>query len=218
MISTHSFSEVGGHVENEDAFAVQQHRLDPDLSLCFMADGQGGQAGGGQAARLACHTASSLASTFTPKDLQDPRTWATILQQVDEAVRVDPTAGYTTFVGLCVSHERVVGASSGDSAAMLICENSVTQLTSGQRKNPPVGCGEAEAVSFAASVNAPWRLLVMTDGVWKYVGWKRITELVRYERGASLVDKLQQVARLPGSGQFQDDFTVVVLECEAEVG
>ncbi|HVS40227.1 MAG TPA: hypothetical protein VMS17_32010, partial [Gemmataceae bacterium] len=47
MISVLSFSEVGGHRVNEDAFAVQQHPLDPGMWLCFVADGQGGQPGGG---------------------------------------------------------------------------------------------------------------------------------------------------------------------------
>ena len=41
-----SFSEAGGHCSNEDAFAIKQHPLDSHLWLCFVADGQGGRAGG----------------------------------------------------------------------------------------------------------------------------------------------------------------------------
>jgi hypothetical protein len=52
--------------------------------------------------------------------LSDPRSWSSILKRADEAVRSDPAAGFTTLVGLCISRSAVVGASSGDSAALLV--------------------------------------------------------------------------------------------------
>jgi PPM family protein phosphatase len=212
MVSVLSFSEVGGHRLNEDAFAVQQHPLDPSLWVCFVADGQGGQAGGGPAARLACRVALEAAAGCPPERLRDQPTWSGLLRRADEAVRADPAAGFTTLVGLCVSRGRIVGVSSGDSAALLVSGERVVELTAGQCKNPPVGSGAAVAVPFAASMSAPWQLLVMSDGVWKYVGWDRVVEAVRRECGSVLVEELQRAARLPASGRFQDDFTVVVLE------
>ncbi len=210
-----SFSEVGGHRLNEDAFAVQPHPHDPDLWLCVVADGQGGQAGGGTAARLACQSTLDAAADCSPERLSDTNTWSAILRKADAAVCVDPDAGYTTLVGLSVSRDRVVGASSGDSAALLLCGDSVVELTSDQRKNPPVGSGAAVAVPFASVLRVPWRILTMSDGVWKYVGWERIIEFARREGGSELVAELKRSARLPGSGQFQDDFTVVLLETAA---
>ncbi len=79
-----------------------------------------------------------------------------------------------------------------------------------------MGSGAVDAALFTAAVGVPWKLLAMSDGVWKYVGWDRVIEVARRERGAALVAALQRSARLPGSGQFQDDFTVVVLEGMAE--
>ena len=55
------------------------------------------------------------------------------------------------------------------------------------------------------------RVLGLTDGVWKYVGWDRVIAEARAHRGQELVDALAALARLPGSGRFQDDFTVVAL-------
>jgi serine/threonine protein phosphatase PrpC len=217
MVSVLSFSEVGGHRVNEDAFAVQQHPLDPGLWLCFVADGQGGQSGGGPAAQLACRSALAAAAACRPERLSDERTWSDLLRRADQAVRDDPAAGFTTLVGLGLVRNRVVGASSGDSAALLVCGECAVELTARQRKNPPVGSGAAEAVPFAAALSAPWKLLAMSDGVWKYVGWDRIIEAARREHGASLVAALQRSARLPRSGRFQDDFTVVVLESTADV-
>jgi serine/threonine protein phosphatase PrpC len=212
MVRAESFSEVGGHRVNEDAFAVQQHPDDPDLWLCFVADGQGGQAGGGPAARLACQAASDAARACSPAGLGLSSVWSGLLQEADVAVAADPVAGFTTLLGLGVSSGRVVGASSGDSAALVLCGEKALELTAAQHKNPPVGSGAAVAVPFAAALRLPWQVLAMSDGVWKYIGWDGIVEAARRQRGASLIAQLQRLARLPGSGQFPDDFTIVVLE------
>jgi serine/threonine protein phosphatase PrpC len=212
MLNVLSFSEPGGHRVNQDAFAVQQHPLDPDLWLCFVADGQGGQPGGGPAAQLACHTALAAASRCAPLRLHDRLTWPSIVRQADEAVARDATAGFTTLVALCVASRRVLGASNGDSGALLIGGDRHVELTSDQRKQPPVGSGAADAVPFSAALSAPWQLLAMSDGVWKFVGWDGVIEAARRARGQALIEELQSSARLPGSGQFQDDFTIVVLD------
>jgi PPM family protein phosphatase len=211
MIAVHSCSEAGGR-QNEDAFAVQAHPLAPDCWLCFVADGQGGRAGGGPAAQLACQTALAAAFACRPEALTDPSTWLGIVRQAELAVAGDPVAGFTTLVGLCIYQGRVAGASNGDSAALLVSRGQANELTVGQQKNPPVGSGAAIAVPFAAVVEEPWRVLAMSDGVWKYVGWDRVIEVARRATGSAVIADLQQLARLPGSGRFQDDFTVVVIE------
>ncbi|MGO8752924.1 MAG: hypothetical protein ACLQNE_43840 [Thermoguttaceae bacterium] len=52
----------------------------------------------------------------------------------------------------------------------------------------------------------------MSDGVWKYTGWDRIEEAVLAVPGRQIIECLQAAARLPRSGQFADDFTVVVFD------
>jgi serine/threonine protein phosphatase PrpC len=138
------------------------------------------------------------------------------LRKADVAVAADAVAGFTTLVAFCVHRGRLAGASTGDSAALLIGAGKVTELTAGQQKNPPVGCGGAIAVPFVAELTEPWRLLAMSDGVWKYVGWNRLVAIATQEAGATLIARLQEAARLPGSGRFQDDFTVVLLEAPVE--
>ncbi len=128
MVSVLTFSEVGGHRVNEDVFAVQQHPLDPGLWLYFVADGQGGQSGGGPAAQLACRIALAAAAAFRPERLTHEGTWSAILQEADLAVRDHPAAGFTTLVGLGVAQHRVVGASSRDSAALLVCGERAVDL------------------------------------------------------------------------------------------
>lgn len=212
MISVSSFSEVGDNAHNEDAFVVWHHATDTNVIACFVADGQGGRSGGRRAADLACQTALDKVAMLPLSRLKDRRSWVGLLRELDEAVSHDESAGLTTFVGLCLVGDSVVGASCGDSAALFVTGKGIVELTKNQHKNPPIGSGAARPESFEMSCDVTGRLLVMTDGVWKYVGWPVLIEMVQRERGDALIAELQQAARLPGSGRFQDDFTVVLLE------
>jgi len=215
MISAYSYSEAGGHDFNEDAFSLHTHPLEPECWVCVIADGQGGQSGGGPAAQLASQTALTTALALPPERLIKPASWINVVRTADRAVAGDRGAGFTTLVGLCVYGGRIAGASNGDSAAILITEGRPITLTARQRKNPPVGSGAVDAVSFAAATKESWKLLAMSDGVWKYVGWERLVETMQSGGGRALIDQLQRAARLPGNGCFQDDFTVVLLEASA---
>ncbi len=209
-----TFTEPGGHSANEDAFVAAPHPADPGCRVVCVADGQGGRAGGARAARLACDTAAARALSTRPVELTSTDAWTTILGAADDAVAADPEAGFTTLIGLAVTERGLVGASVGDSAAVLWASGRVSDLTARQFKNPPVGSGGADAIPFAAGVAEPWRLLAMTDGVWKYAGWETVRAAVTQLAGADLLAALQAAARLPGSGTFPDDFTVVLLEAE----
>jgi serine/threonine protein phosphatase PrpC len=87
-------------------------------------------------------------------------------------------------------------------------------LTSRQFKNPPVGSGAADFVPFELKLDAPWRLLVMSDGVWKYASWDRVWDCAARLAGEELIEELKAAARLPLTGEFPDDFTVVLVESE----
>jgi hypothetical protein len=112
-----------------------------------------------------------------------------------------------------ISDHCVVGASSGDSAAIALSAGEpARELTQGQHKNPPVGSGAATFASFSARLKVPWIILAMSDGVWKYAGWEPIIQAAGRFRGAALVKSLQDLARLPHGGRFPDDFTLVVFD------
>ncbi|HEV3438576.1 MAG TPA: SpoIIE family protein phosphatase [Gemmata sp.] len=216
MIQTFSFSEAGGHPINEDAFVLHPFLNEAEGWLVCLADGQGGRAGGGPAAQLACRTVADHVAATSGAGLDKPDSWVEILTRADQAVAADPTAGFTTLVDLSVQNDCVTGASCGDSAVLVVCgSGSIVELTSQQFKNPPVGFGDATFVPFTAKLVRPWRLLAMSDGMWKYVGWQRVRELAMRLTGARLLAELQTAARLRGSGEFQDDFTVVLIEAMA---
>jgi serine/threonine protein phosphatase PrpC len=204
MIRTYSFTEAGGHAVNEDAFVLRQLTDEPGGWLVTLADGQGGRAGGARAAQLACRIAAEHTGS-----------WDERLTKADATVAADAAAGFTTLVGLHAHYNRVAGASCGDSAALALWGRGLQRmLTAHQFKNPPVGSGEATFIPFELDLSPPWRVLVMSDGVWKYAGWERVCDAAAQLSGEELLTKLQTAARLRNSGTFPDDFTVVLLESE----
>lgn len=209
MIRVHSFSVAGGHPVNEDAFEVRQHPADAECWLCCLADGQGGRQGGGRAAQLACRVAMDAALQKPP----DSDAWTEALGKADEKVAADAEAGYTTLIGFTIANEVLLGASCGDSAVLAISKDRKPAIvTARQFKNPPVGSGEALFVPFEVELVRPWLVLAMSDGVWKYAGWERLMARTASHHGERLVEEIAALARPPGSGEFPDDFTLVVFE------
>jgi hypothetical protein len=138
-----------------------------------------------------------------------------LLAYADQAVAEDREAGFATLIGLSVQSNRVTGASCGDSAVVAIGKESAPRvLTSHQFKNPPVGSGEANFIPFERELVPPWKVLAMTDGVWKFAGWEKVWDLAARLSGEELLAELQSAARLKMTGEFPDDFTVVLLESD----
>ncbi len=214
MFGIYTFSECGvGHASNEDAFAIEPHPEDPSCWICTVADGQGGQAGGQAASQIACRTVIETAFLYSPRKLARRKSWPAILRAADEAVCDSPDAGFTTLVAACVTPSLVCGASSGDSAAIVLTAGKDSkQLTQKQLKNPPVGSGVAEFMPFTSRLVTPWLVLMITDGVWKYAGWNTIDSAITQHNGQAIIDSLENSARLPGSGEFQDDFTILAIQ------
>jgi serine/threonine protein phosphatase PrpC len=211
FIFTHS--EAGGHPKNEDAFDLRRH---PEEGVCWvgtLADGQGGQSGAAEAARLACRIVIESAMAQPTASLWKPRTWVEALRRADEGILADAGAGYTTLIGFAAVGGRVVGASCGDSALWVAgADDHIIDLTARQSKNPPIGSGGAEPTPFVAELSGSWVVLAMSDGVWKYAGRDGVRAALRESRGQELLEALLARERLPRTGRLQDDFTAVVLQ------
>jgi serine/threonine protein phosphatase PrpC len=206
-------SVPGGHPTNEDAYEIIRHPADEWRWIAALADGQGGQAGGGEAARLACSVVIEAVSAQPIRFVAAASTWVNAVRRADERVCAHPMAGYTTLIGFGVTRDHVIGAANGDSALWLADgEGGIIDLTAHQAKNPPIGCGGANPKPFSARLPNAWVVLAMSDGVWKSVGRERVAELLRNIRVEMLLDALLAEARLPWSGGLGDDFTAIVLE------
>jgi hypothetical protein len=202
----------GGHPTNEDAFQVVHHPADETCWIAALADGQGGQAGAAEAARLACAVVIEYIAAQPIRTVLTASTWLDALRRADERVCAAPSAGYTTLLGFAVKSRYVVGAANGDSAVWLSGEKGhIVDLTAHQAKNPPIGSSGASPTPFAAKLAVSSVVLAMSDGVWKGVGRERVAELLRIMRGQPLLDALLAEARLPWSGGLGDDFTALLI-------
>ena len=212
LMKVYSHSEPGGHLTNEDAVAVVRYAEEPPILLCVLSDGQGGQAGGARASQLAVDSCLEQAQSYRPNKLLNPFTWQAIGEAVDRGVSLDPAAGYATFVGLAVLPPFAAGVSCGDSAVALLLSDKFVQLTERQHKNPPVGSGAARLTPMSAKLEGSWKLLVMSDGVWKFAGWEAVAERCRTEVGEALISSLRELAVSNTSGRLLDDFSVILIE------
>jgi serine/threonine protein phosphatase PrpC len=205
-------SEAGHDHHNEDAVVVQAHPEDNTVLICALADGQGGQMGGARAAQVAVEKCVQLAASHSAKQLLEASTWYQIISGADDAVNDDPNAGYSTLVALCVADDSICGASCGDSAVLAVWESSHEMLSERQRKNPPIGSSAAFPVAFFATLQPNSKLLIVSDGVWKYVGWDAIIETCRAHEKQDLIDALRQLSLSQNSNQLPDDFSIVLVQ------
>ncbi len=160
---------------------------------------------------MAAEESLRAASSFPAAALFEASPWYTVTGAADEVVCEDDAAGFCSLVSLCISAGQVCGASCGDSAALLLSGGSAIELTEQQRKNPPVGSSAARPVAFSARLQPGWKLLIVSDGVWKEVGWEQMARIAARYEGHEAIDALRRVALASNGGRMQDDFSVVLL-------
>lgn len=133
------------------------------------------------------------------------------IAMLDQVVAEDHRAGETTFVFAVVHSRTLRGASVGDSGAWLVRpDGALLDLTAGQRRKPLVGSGAAVPISFGPHA-LEGRLLLASDGLFKYATRECIIAAVRIADLDEAVDALVALPRLP-NGKLQDDVAVVLAE------
>lgn len=212
MIEKLSFSKAGTKHENEDVVSLLRHPKEQEVVLCSLADGQGGQFGGGLAAKIAVEKSLDLASKYSQQQLAKKETWENIMTLTDISVCEHKDAGYTTIVSLCVSNNWVYGSSVGDSAAIVLSGDKKIILTENQRKNPPIGSSGAVTEFFSIKLIKPWKITIMSDGVWKYVGWDFIFKTILSQKGQNIIDTLFSSLMDYQRGYIPDDFSIALIQ------
>lgn len=214
-VKTHT--EPGGKEVNEDFVLARRHPSGGERYVCVLADGQGGRSNGALAARSACEVVWARAKEHPFDALRQPSTFSTLMYAADNAAC--RTGGFTTLVALALDGSTVVGSSCGDSKVFFARkpdgsgELEIIEWTARQQKNPPVGSGEALFAPFSYTGVDGGRILMLSDGVWKYCGFEAIRaafELPSFADAPSLL----RAATLKRSGSsLPDDFSVIAVEC-----
>lgn len=195
----------------EDRLAI--HQLDGGVAV-VVADGAGGMGGGGRAADLTVKiVGEAIQHGAFNVFCADP--WVELLIHADGIVASDRHAGETTIVVVVIAEDgRVVGASCGDSGAVVVTTSGdLDELTSKRHGKRRLGSGRAMPVAFERAV-LDGTLVAATDGLFSFARPEVIARIaVEYEDLDETGEALVRAVRLP-SGTLQDDLAVVVVRRE----
>lgn len=191
------------------ANATSQDRLevfDVDVAtLIVLADGAGGMAG------------ADLASSMVVDAFRDASVFdvPSILESLDSRVSAAPRAGETTAVVIATLGDTMWGGSAGDSEAWLLHrhhQHDEYELTREQgRKRIGSGAARIQPISTTADDDSEYRLLVASDGLFRYASYADIKAKVRLANIEDAADSLLESVRLP-SGRFRDDVSIFLAE------
>jgi serine/threonine protein phosphatase PrpC len=170
--------------------------------LVVVADGAGGTAGGAESAQAVVDRVRDL----VPAADHD---WIGLLSALDVELSALPRCGETTAVLAFITEDTIVGASVGDCGGWVLAFGAWLNLLEDQRRKPLLGTGAAVPVGFGPFPMGD-RVIIGTDGLFKYVDSERIGELASIEPFERAVRELVNAARLP-SGKLQDDVAVVLV-------
>lgn len=66
-------------------------------------------------------------------------------------------------------------------------------------------------MTFESKRAAGSPLLLMSDGVWKFVGFERIAQAAWLHRGAELFWQLRELQLAGNAGKLPDDFSIIAV-------
>jgi serine/threonine protein phosphatase PrpC len=169
-----------------------------DGIVAVLADGAGGTGGGELAAQAVVDAVTARGSALD---------WAAVLEELDDPRKLG--MGQTTAVIVEVTARGIRGASVGDSIATA----NGDELTRFQRRKPLLGSGEADVMALGTGP-LTGRLLVASDGLWKYAPVRAIEQIVR--ETAELADVPVRLVELlrRRSGTPADDISIIVAESD----
>lgn len=193
----------------QDQIAIDHHH---NHWIIVVADGAGGTGGSTQAAQAVCDGVLAEFNTHTGTS-KDTR-WGAFLLDLDRKMPRICDGGQTTAVVIDINNGLITGASVGDSQAWLVTDTTTLDLTLHQQRQPLLGSGEANPIglrSIYMNGQNPGRLLVGSDGLFKYAQPGSIASLARSSDLGNAVNNLVDSVRLK-NGALPDDVAVVLCE------
>lgn len=186
---------------NEDRAA---HCRTANGAVLVVADGAGNSGLGARAAETVVAMAGRPeAASLNPSEL---------LAEIDRSIAADSTAGEATGVVVILHDRSLHGASVGDSGAWLLARDDIADLTQRQARKPLLGSGMTQPVGFGP-IGLTGRLLMATDGLFKYVAHHKLEELALHTDIEHAADALCDAARL-ANGELPDDIGLLLVDVQ----
>lgn len=187
-----------GGTTNEDAFWIWR----PSSTVAALCDGAG------HAQHCAAQVLRQFAQQIETGLLEIERfpAWRHWLHSTDTAMA---GGSETTFVGLAVVGERLLGAYTGDSRAYVVNEHGCRLVTDAPCRR--LGSGEAEAQPIHEPVTRDDTVLLMSDGAWTSLPTTLVHRAVMAARMADFADLPVTLIDIAGKHGRADDMTVVAL-------
>src|SRR5262245_4547007 len=192
----HVTKVVGMRGAGQDRAGVQEVG---DSVVIALANGAGGTGGGSKAAQAVVDAVFAAVS--------EGPAWPGLLAELDrDAVRLG--GGQATAIVLSVTCTGIVGAAVGDSAAWVIRDTAIEDLSAGQLRKPLLGANCVPSMVRGRSLEGG-TLLVASDGLIKYASQASIARIAGGEDLAFAALSLVDLVRLR-SGALQDDVSIVL--------
>ena len=173
--------------------------------VLVVADGAGGISGGAEAAQFAVESVKEAPSA----SFSSVEALTELLISIDRKTAAAGNCGETTCVVVVVTDKSIMGASIGDSGALIVAQPAVTDLTRRQMRRPFMGSGCAIPVAFTHGPLAG-TLVVASDGLLKYTGQEKIAATAAGTEFDRLAGELVNLVRYP-SGKLPDDIAVLAV-------
>ena len=175
----------------------------PNLIL-VLADGAGGLSGGAKAAEFVVQNAKGRINSTIVNSGQ----FCSFLTALDLEMSTSGTLGETTCVIVILSETGVIGASVGDSGALIFSKNSLDNLTRNQIRKPLLGSGQASPLGFDR-IHWDGVLLIASDGLLKYTSHEKIAATIATSSFDETAKKLIDLVRYQSSA-LPDDVSILL--------
>jgi serine/threonine protein phosphatase PrpC len=198
-VETYGASQArDGSRANEDAFWIRR----PAGTVAVVCDGTGNAQGCAQ------HVVQLFGRQIESGALDVNRfpAWSSWLRSMDAALL---GGSQTTFVGVTVVGNRLLGAYAGDSRAFLVNEHGCRLLN--ESPGHRLGSGEAEPRPIHEELRSGDVVLLMSDGAWSPLGLSAIHRVVVCGTLRHFADLPPDVLEAAARKGRADDMTVIAM-------
>jgi serine/threonine protein phosphatase PrpC len=190
-----------GRAQNEDAFLIHRGER-PVVALC---DGAGNAE---LAAKRVLALFEKLVAAASPEQLTDAAAWEHWIKILDLSLL---GSSQSTFVGVTVVGQLVVGACAGDSRAYLLDRDGRCHILTEGASKQRLGSGAVQPFTSRVTMNAREALLLLSDGAWTPLTLYLLQKAVMGAALRHFSEVPQSILDAAGRTGRADDMTAVAL-------